>query len=244
MALVLTCFDKPGTSFFQSAVFSHAQYRKKKNRNMAQYANAPRKRRRGNQATLVGELLESYDKYNQDGNGDVLDYGDDDDYWEEGALLDDDDQDDLAEQQLLDEINANAPVDDFPQLPDDVSTLASLTKEEARKGDYVTYTELVCSPATSWQPKMLTRTVQLVEKEEDEGGETDAWKVKVAVRDLAPKEYDDEGNRVYGKFEMEGLSDDEGEGEGDERIKSLSLGELADVRLLLREEAGVEVMEE
>ena len=104
----------------------------------------------------------------------------------------------------------------------------------------MTYVELVCSPATSWQPKMLTRTVQLVEKEE--GGES--WKVKLAVRDLAPKEYDDEGNRVYGKFEMEGLSDDEGEGEGDERIKSLSLGELADVRLLLREEAGVEVMEE
>jgi hypothetical protein len=87
---------------------------------------------------------------------------------------------------------------------------------------------------------MLTRTVQLVEKEE--GGES--WKVKLAVRDLAPKEYDDEGNRVYGKFEMAGLSDDEGDGEEDERIKTMSLGELADVRLLLRAEAEPEVMEE
>jgi hypothetical protein len=192
---------------------------------------------------MVGELLESYDKYNQDGYGDVLDYdgdgGGDDDYWEEGALLDDD-QDHLAEQQLLNEVNANAPVDDFPQLPEDVSTLASLKNDEARSGDYITYTELVCSPATSWQPKMLTRTVQLVEKEE--GGES--WKVKLAVRDLAPKQYDDEGNRVYGKFEMEGMSDDEGDDEGDERIKTLTLGDLADVRLLLRTEAEQKVAEE
>ena len=220
-----------------------AQYRKKKNRNMPAYANAPRKRRRGNQAAIVGELMESYDKYNQDGSGDVLDYdgdgGADDDYWEEGALLDGD-QDDLAEQQLLNEVNANVPVDDFPQLPEDVSTLASLAKDDARSGDYVTYVELVCSPATSWQPKMLTRTVQLVEKEQG----SESWKVKLAVRDLAPKEYDDEGNRVYGKFEMAGMSDDEGDGEEDERIKTMSLGELSDVRLLLRAEAEQKLVEE
>jgi hypothetical protein len=220
-----------------------AQYRKKKNRNMSSYATAPRKRRRGNQAAIVGELMESYDKYNQDGYGDVLDYdgdgGGDDDYWEEGALLDDD-QDDLAEQQLLNEVNANVPVDDFPQLPADVSTLASLAKDEARNGDYITYVELVCSPATSWQPKMVTRTVQLVEKED--GGES--WKVKLAVRDLAPKEYDDEGNRVYGKFEMAGMSDDEGDGEEDERIKTMVLGDLSDVRLLLRAEAEQKAAEE
>lgn len=211
------------------------QYRKKKNRNMATYANPPRKRRRGNQnqATMVGELMESYDKYNQDGYGDVLDYdgdGGEDEYWEEGALLDD--QDELAEQQLLNEVNAEAPVDDFPALPEDISKLAPLVNEDARSGDYITHTELVCSPATNWQPAMLTRTLQLLEKE-DEG-----WKAKVAIRDLPPKEFDEDGNRVYGKFEMAEMSDDEDESDApaDERIKNVVLGELADVRLLLKAE--------
>lgn len=206
------------------------QYRKKKNRNMATYANAPRKRRRGNQGNMVGELVESYDKYNQDGYGDALDYGDGDEENEEGEW----DQDDLAEQQLLNEVNAEIPTDDFPPLPENVSSLTTLTSDDAQIGDYVTYTELVCSPATSWQPLMLTRTVQLVEKD----GDGDGWKVKVALRDLPPKEYDGDGNRVYGKFEMAEMSDEEEEedSQGDERIKVIAFADLADARLLERAE--------
>jgi len=203
-----------------------SQYRKKKNRNMATYANAPRKRRRGNQGNMVGEFVESYDKYNQDGYGDVLDYDGD------GAGDEDWDQDDLAEQQLLNEVNA-VPVDDFPALPENVSSLPALTSEDAQSGDYVTYTELVCSPATSWQPLMLTRTVQLMEKDGD------GWKVKLAVRDLPPKEFDADGNRVYGKFEMEDMSDDEEDSGEDERVKVMAFAELSDARLL--ERAQVEV---
>jgi hypothetical protein len=203
-----------------------SQYRKKKNRNMATYANAPRKRRRGNQGNMVGEFVESYDKYNQDGYGDVLDYDGD------GAGDEDWDQDDLAEQQLLNEVNA-VPVDDFPALPENVSSLSALTGDDARGGDYVTYTELVCSPATSWQPLMLTRTVQLMEKDGD------GWKVKLAVRDLPPKEYDADGNRVYGKFEMEEMSDDGEDSAEDERVKVMAFAELNDARLL--ERAAVEV---
>jgi hypothetical protein len=176
---------------------------------------------------MVGEFVESYDKYNQDGFGDVLDYDGN------GAGDEDWDQDDLAEQQLLSEVNAHLPVDDFPALPENVSSLPALTSEDAQSGDYVTYTELVCSPATSWQPMMLTRTVQLMEKD---GAE---WKVKLAVRDLPPKEYDADGNRVYGKFEMEEMSDD-GEKPGeDERVKVMAFADLNEARLL--ERAGVEV---
>lgn len=198
------------------------QHRKKKNRNMAAYADAPRKRRRRNQGNMVGEFVESYDKYNQDGSGDVLDYDGD------GAGDEDWSQDDLAEQQLLNEVNADLPADDFPALPEDVSSLPALASEDAQSGDYVTYTELVCSPATSWQPLMLTRTVQLMEKDGDN------WKVKLAVRDLPPKEYDADGNRVYGKFEMEEMSDDEEDSEEDERVKVMAFAELSDARLLER----------
>lgn len=203
------------------------QYRKKKNRNMATYTNAPRKRRRGNQGNMVGEFVESYDKYNQDGYGDVLDYDGD------GAGDEDWDQDDLAEQQLLNEVNADLPVDDFPPLPENPSALPSLARDDAQSGDYVTYTELVCSPATSWQPLMLTRTVQLVQKDGDD------WKVKLAVRDLPPKEYDADGNRVYGKFEMAEMSDDEDDSEEDERTKVMAFADLGDARLLKRAEAEV-----
>jgi hypothetical protein len=67
----------------------------------------------------------------------------------------------------------------------------------------------------------------------------DGWKVKVALRDLPPKEYDGDGNRVYGKFEMEEMSDDENDVQGDERIKVVAFAELADARLLQRLEEEV-----
>lgn len=221
---------------------------KKKNRNMSAYADPPRKRRRRNQGSAAAgtHYHEQYDKYNLDGAGDALDYdgdGADDSYWEEGALLDDqgedddyEDEDDLAAKQLLTEANASAPVDDFPPLPADPTTLPSIAAVDARPGDYVVYTEMALSPATQWQPQMLTRTVKLLEKDGEEGD--GSWKTQAAIRDLPPKEYDEEGKRVYGKFEMAGLSDDEdgeGEGEGtDERVKVLGLGELGGLRLLMR----------
>ncbi|KAI7239225.1 hypothetical protein KC330_g2016 [Hortaea werneckii] len=180
-----------------------------------------------------GELIETYDKYNQNGGGDALDYDDewgvdeDDEYWEEGALLDgdyDDEDDYNADQQLRGEAAMGELDDGFPSLPEDVTTLPLLAEKDAKKFDFVVYTELVCSAATGWQPRMLTRTVQLMRKEDD------GWDVKMATRDLRPKAYDEEGNRVYGKFEMEGISDDE----GDEGTKTMTWGGMIEPRLLHR----------
>lgn len=180
-----------------------------------------------------GELIETYDKYNQNGGGDALDYDDewggdeDDEYWEEGALLDgdyDDEDEHSADQQLRGEAAMGELDDGFPPLPEDVTTLPLLAEKDAKKSDFVVYTELVCSAATGWQPRMLTRTVQLMGKEDD------GWDVKMATRDLRPKEYDGEGNRVYEKFEMQGLSDDEGE----EGTKTMAWAEMIEPRLLHR----------
>ncbi|RMY46286.1 hypothetical protein D0865_09375 [Hortaea werneckii] len=180
-----------------------------------------------------GELIETYDKYNQNGGGDALDYDDewgddeDDEYWEEGALLDgdyDDEDDYSADQQLRGEAAMGELDDGFPPLPEDATTLPLLAEIDAKKSDFVVYTELVCSAATGWQPRMLTRTVQLMGKEDN------GWGVKMATRDLRPKAYDEEGNRVYGKFEMEGISDDE----GDEGTKTMTWGEMMEPRLLHR----------
>ncbi|KAI7166484.1 hypothetical protein D0869_14508 [Hortaea werneckii] len=191
-----------------------------------------RKKRSGDY--MAGEeLIETYDKYNQNGGGDALDYDDewggdeDDEYWEEGALLDgdyDDEDEYSADQQLRGEAAMGELDDGFPSLPEDVTTLPLLAEKDAKKSDFVVYTELVCSAATGWQPRMLTRTVQLMGKEDD------GWDVKMPTRDLRPKEYDGEGNRVYDKFEMQGLSDDEGE----EDTKTMAWAEMIEPRLLHR----------
>ncbi|KAK5695926.1 hypothetical protein LTR97_008346 [Elasticomyces elasticus] len=181
-----------------------------------------------------GVHVESYDKYNTNGGGDALDYDDaeeeDDEYWEEGALLDgeydDDDQDDAAKQ-LQRETNEQVQEEDFPPLPEKVADLALLAESDAKLGDIVVYSELACSAATNWQPSMLTRTVQLA------GHDDVSWMLKQALRDMPAKEYDDDGKRVYEKFEMEGASDDEG-GEEDDRMKQAKWSELGEVRLLLR----------
>jgi hypothetical protein len=44
---------------------------------------------------------------------------------------------------------------------------------------------------------------------------------------------------VYGKFEMEEMSDDEDDAQDDERIKVMAFAELADARLLQRLEEEV-----
>ncbi|KAI7561429.1 hypothetical protein KC343_g8938 [Hortaea werneckii] len=213
--------------------------KKSKARNGRAYAAGqgaqPRKgrKKRSRDNTAGEELMETYDKYNQNGGGDALDYDDewgveeDDEYWEEGALLDDDydDEDPYdADQQLRDEAAMGEVDDGFPPLPEDVTTLPLLAETDAKNSDILVYKELVCSAATGWQPNMLTRTVQLMRKDDD------GWDVKMATRDLRPKEYDEEGNRVYGKFEMQGLSDDEGE----EGTKTMAWAEMSEPRLLHR----------
>ncbi|KAF2169317.1 hypothetical protein M409DRAFT_65021 [Zasmidium cellare ATCC 36951] len=173
------------------------QYGKKRKKSANSRATKSRKLVNGSGAGYV----ESYDKYNTNGEGDALNYDDpeddeeDDSYWEEGALLDDE------------ENEMDQPVDDgFPALPADLAGLPDVLETDAREGDFITYKQLVCSAATNWMPTTVNRTARLQNKSDD-----GAWNVTFSIRDKRPKEYDGEGNRIYSKFEMEGLSDDEDE---------------------------------
>ncbi|KAI5359450.1 putative Zinc finger CCHC domain-containing protein [Septoria linicola] len=177
-----------------------------------------RKRARGRQSAAQsnGDFVETYDKYNKDGGGDALNYDDpeedeelDDSYWEEGALLDDGDE---AEE-----------IDLFPKLPDDISSLATLAVEDAKVGDFITYQELSVSAATGWEPKIVTQVAHIESTNED-----GSW--TILLKQDRPKQYDEDGNRVYRKFEMENFSDDG----SDEESKTITYGELQDPRLLLR----------
>lgn len=179
----------------------------------------PNKRKRNTQQ--AAQHIESYDKYNASGN-DALNYDDadvegdfDEEHWEEGALLDEND-DSYAEE--------GEQEDPFPPLPDEIGSLPLLEESAAAVGDYVVHTELVCSAATQWQPRWIARTIQLVEQT------ARGWEVKLAMRDLPQRRYDEDGNRVYDKFEMQG-SDDEAETDD---AREVIWNELTAPRLLLR----------
>ncbi|KAK0919806.1 hypothetical protein LTR91_020157 [Friedmanniomyces endolithicus] len=251
----------PPFPFYQRWDPSQRKKKSKARTDKAYSASKGQKSQNGRAESNEGHV-ESYDKYNVNGGGDALDYDDvadegwEDEYWEEGALLngnhegEDGAGDDPVTQlrretaeQALHEAGA-----DFPPLPDDITKLPLITEAEAQLGDFVVYTELACSAATKWEPRMLTRTVQLMDTEhEDEAEDGErihaTWVVKQAVRDLVrAKEYDGEGKRVYKKFEMEGLSDEEEEdGDGsEERVRRVEWEELLEARLLFRK--GEEVV--
>ncbi|KAK6433382.1 hypothetical protein LTR95_010438 [Oleoguttula sp. CCFEE 5521] len=203
------------------------QYHKRKNRNKASYMSGGKGKRQAQ------NHVETYDKYFPDQDGDYLDYGDEDggeyedgEYWDDNALLGDEDPSAL---QLQAEANATVALKpDLPALPEDISTLPLLPEADAAVGDIVTYTELVCEAATSWQPKMLSRTAELIEHDV----ERNEWGFRMAIRDMPHKTFDEEGNRVYAKFEMEGEDGEEEEEDVDERARVLSWSEMGEVRLL------------
>lgn len=208
------------------------QQRKRKDRNMAAYA-APKKRRKNGRAEA--EYVETYDKYNTDGNGDALNYDDaeeDDEYWEEGALLDgiedyDDDEewdattDDPAGQQLLQETVSQELENDLPALPQDLSTLPLLAQNEIHVNDIITFSRLEASAATGWQPAVSPVRTAIVKAIDA----SNFLELELAKRDLPQKEYNNEGKRMYRKFEMEDV---------DEPVIEVSWDELVEPKLLQR----------
>lgn len=194
--------------------------RGKKRESSTYTANGGKKRKRGQQQ----HTDESYDKYNTDGYGDALNYDEeeDDEYWEDGALLDGEgDEDGEGDDE------GSLATDKFPALPSDLTTLPLLkSSSDARIGDIVTFTELACDATTGWQPKMTARTVKILELP-DAGEEGAACRVQFSERDVKAPAFDEEGNRIWDKFEMPG-------GENDERVRDVFLGEVGDVRVVLR----------
>jgi hypothetical protein len=203
------------------------QYQVKKKRNSNLYSETRSKKRKG----IKNAYIESYDKYNTDGNGDALNYDDNDEsavdeYWEDGALLDGERGYDDQQQAELDP-SANK----FPDLPADLNSLPTHTEARAVHGDTIVFTELACNAATNWQPRMVTRTALL------NGKDGNDWLIQLAPRDLPPKKYDEDGNRVYEKFET--MEDEDGD--DDDGRRTLSWAEMLDPRLLLPAVAAVTV---
>ncbi|PTB74953.1 hypothetical protein M440DRAFT_1336521 [Trichoderma longibrachiatum ATCC 18648] len=126
-------------------------------------------------------------------------------------------------------------VDDLPSLPKDVKSLPPLAPGTAKPGMVITWNQLVMSKATNWQPEVMPLTGLVVS-----GGEEGEIHVILARRDRedSEKTYDEvTGERVYGKFEVPDL--DEEDQEEDSGLRSLKWTEMMEPRLLQQAPADV-----
>ncbi|KAK4237482.1 hypothetical protein C8A03DRAFT_15970 [Achaetomium macrosporum] len=190
---------------------------KRKQRNQPEYVEgrsaAKRRKYAGN-----GESFYSYD--GDTGVGDTpLNY---DDEPEESAY-----QAEQAADQAVGEDN------DLPPIPADVSALPSLTPGKAQPGMILTWKQWLLSKATNWQPQVSSLTGIVVDVLDDS-----TLKLRLARRDRNldrnEKIYDDEGNRVYDKFELPGMGD-EGESEdeaAEQGYRTLKLADMIETRIL------------
>ncbi|GAB7351673.1 hypothetical protein MBLNU459_g2270t1 [Dothideomycetes sp. NU459] len=120
---------------------------------------------------------------------------------------------------------------DLPSLPPDLTALPELKLADAKVGAIITFSMFEASAATNWQPGLApVRTAKIDSVDEgDDGAKT--LELKLARRDMAKKEYDHSGKRVYGKFEMAmGEDDEDGEEEG---YMTVEVAELIEPRVLV-----------
>ncbi|KAL2152791.1 hypothetical protein VTH82DRAFT_5976 [Thermothelomyces myriococcoides] len=119
---------------------------------------------------------------------------------------------------------------DLPPLPADVSALPILERGKAVPGMILTWKQLLLSKATNWQPQVSSLTGIVVNVPDD-----NTIEVRLAKRDRNldrnEKVYDDDGNRIYDKFELPGL-DDDGDDAAEQGYRTLDFADLMEPRIL------------
>lgn len=125
-------------------------------------------------------------------------------------------------------------VDDLPELPEDMSSVADLLEPEAKVGAIIAFRQLDMSKATNWQPQMSEYRVAEVH-----GVSDGILNVRLAVRNRRQRaeRVDEDQPRQYSKFEMPGYEDDEEEDDG---YRELAFAELSDPKLLRPAQDAVE----
>ncbi|KAJ5698159.1 hypothetical protein N7462_000164 [Penicillium macrosclerotiorum] len=117
--------------------------------------------------------------------------------------------------------------EDLPTIPNDLSTVADLLECEAKVGAIIAFRQLDMSKATNWQPRMSEYRVAEVHEVLGNG----IMNVRLAVRDRRPKadlhDPEDDGPRLYDKFEMPGMDE-----EDDDGYRELAFAELNEPKLL------------
>ena len=122
--------------------------------------------------------------------------------------------------------------EDLPDLPEDLASCTTLTKELSSPGTVVAFKMLDMSGETNWQPRISNyRTALINESQED--GTIRILQMTLAHRDRSNQQvfhHPETGKRLYNKFEMPGY-DSQGE-DGDSGHLELPFDELIEPKLL------------
>lgn len=131
--------------------------------------------------------------------------------------------------------------EDLPPLPADLTTLPPLHLGQAKPGMIITWKQFLLSKATNWQPQVMNMTGTVVEV-----WDGNDLRILLAKRDrnldVNEKVYDDEGNRVYDKFEIPEDEDDTDE-DAEKGYRTINFADMTEPRVLRQSEDEVLVPE-
>jgi len=181
-----------------------------------------KKRKRSNKKFYKDEYEDSYEWYDGTAGQDEADV----------TLNYDDAEENPVESQLYHDLEDAAAskgdlADDLPSLPANMSELSDLRLADVKPGIVIAFRQLEVSQATNWAPAISDWRTAAVEECEGEN-----LTVRLAKRDRPRKviRYDEEGNRLYDKFEMEGY-DGEDE-EEDDGIRDIPFSDLIEPKIV------------
>lgn len=190
-----------------------------------------KKRKRAERGYYDGQFDNENGLLDEEGNAEYYDDGGYDDF-----DVDYDEEDPEAGLDVYDE--AEKGEEDLPPLPEDLTTLHELKQSACQPGQIIAFKQLGVSQATNWAPTLSAHKTALINAVHPTTGLTE---LTLASRDVPVQhaEYDEEGNRIYGKFEMPQGEDDE----EDPRRIEVQFDELVDPRILVDAPAQTPVVD-
>ncbi|KAI1443572.1 hypothetical protein F5Y02DRAFT_392832 [Annulohypoxylon stygium] len=121
-------------------------------------------------------------------------------------------------------------MDDLPSLPSDLSTLPDLRPGEVQLGMVITWQQWSCSSATGWQPQLSNVTGVVVRVDDDATGVGVCLARRDRYLDRNEKKYDQNGRRIYDRFEAPDL--DEEDDDDDEGFRTIGFAEMQQPKIL------------
>ena len=122
-------------------------------------------------------------------------------------------------------INDIAAANDLPMLPSSLQNFKDATLTDMVPGVIIAYKVLEVSEATGWTPAISSYKTAVVMEDNELKGST--FKVALALRDRTQAKYDENGNRVFEKFDMIVEEDEQDDG-----IRILIFEELYDPKVV------------
>ncbi len=190
-----------------------------------QFARGKKRKRKSQHYEEYQEYEEESQQYDQCKASDALNYDEAMEYPLNSQL----DHHQITSQ-LLQEVIGRSQ-DDLPALPKDVSDLQSLTMEDIKPTAIIAFKQLEISQATHWQPSLSPHRTAIVNAFESESG---LLHLTLAHRDQIGTQarYDDDGERIYGKFEMVDAYDDESRDADDNSKMDILFGDMTEPKLV------------